>query len=96
MTSTDLAIVLTNHYDLTIKVADEIVRTFFEAIVGDLIEGDRPEFRGFGSFSVREYGSYTGRNPRTGEPINVKPKRSPFFKPGREMIRRLNREQEVS
>ena len=91
MTSTDLAIVLTNHYDLTIKVADEIVRTFFEAIAEALIEEDRVEIRGFGAFSVREYGAYTGRNPRTGEPIGVKPKRLPFFKVSKDLLERLNR-----
>ena len=54
-----------------------------------LEKGDRIELRGFGSFVNKEYGSYTGRNPRTGESITVAPKRLPFFKVGKELKEKL-------
>ena len=53
-------------------------------------EGDRVEIRGFGSFSVRSYDAYAGRNPRTGEKLEVKPKRLPFFKASGKLLERMN------
>ena len=50
-----------------------------------LMDGGRVEIRGFGSFEMREYGGYRGRNPKTGDSVEVKPKRTPFFKPGQEL-----------
>ena len=90
MKKSDLARALTAHNDLTLKQAEEIVNLFFAGMAEALAEGDRVEIRGFGSFSMREYGSYSGRNPRTGEVLEVKPKRLPFFKPSRELLGRLN------
>lgn len=55
-----------------------------------LVNGDGVEIRGFGSFSVRDYGGYMGHNPRTGEIVGVPPKRLPFFKPGKELLARAN------
>ena len=55
-----------------------------------LLEGGRVEIRGFGSFKVKEYGSYAGRNPRTGEKVAVEPKRLPFFRAGKELKEYLN------
>jgi integration host factor subunit beta len=55
-----------------------------------LAKGDNIEIRGFGSFSVKEYGTYYGRNPKTGEKIKVKPKKLPFFKVGKELKERVN------
>jgi len=52
--------------------------------------GGRIEIRGFGSFVMREYGTYTGRNPKTGEEVEIKPKRLPFFKVGKELRERIN------
>jgi integration host factor subunit beta len=52
--------------------------------------GGRIEIRGFGSFVMREYGIYTGRNPKTGEEVEIKPKRLPFFKVGKELRERIN------
>jgi integration host factor subunit beta len=52
--------------------------------------GGRIEIRGFGSFVMREYGTYTGRNPKTGEEVSIKPKRLPFFKVGKELRERIN------
>lgn len=74
---------------LSFKKAEEIINTIFEAMTDALIAGDRIEIRGFGSFVVNEYKSYTGRNPKTGESIEVKPKKLPFFKVGKELKERV-------
>ena len=92
MNKADLTRALTAHNDITLKKAEEVVNRFFAAMVEALAEGDRVEIRGFGSFSVRAYDSYMGRNPRTGEKLEVKPKRLPFFKASRELLGWLNRE----
>jgi len=63
----------------------EIVDLMFKGFVNELKNGGRIEIRGFGSFTVRKYKSYKGRNPKTGKTVDVKPKRSPFFKVGREL-----------
>ena len=73
--------------------ADEIERVvdvFFDEIAQRLAEGGRVELRGFGAFSTRERDPRKGRNPRTGEPVDVPGKRVPYFKPGKEMRQRLN------
>ena len=79
---------------LTRKKAEEIVELIFESMVQAMMGGDRIEIRGFGSFMVKEYGAYRGRNPRTGESIEVKPKRLPFFKVGKELRFRVDTEEE--
>jgi integration host factor subunit beta len=66
------------------------VNTVFGGFVKALKEGGRIEIRGFGSFTVREYGAYTGRNPRTGKQVTVSKKKLPFFKVGRELKARVN------
>lgn len=71
--------------------AEVFVNVFFEAVTGAMKRGDKIEIRGFGSFSVRQYGSYTGRNPKTNEHVQVRPKRLPFFRVGRELKERINR-----
>lgn len=72
------------------KRAEEVVNLIFDSMTGALVKGDRIEIRGFGSFVNREYGSYTGRNPRTGESIKVQPKKLPFFKVGKELKERVD------
>ncbi len=67
------------------KRAEEVVNLIFDSMTRALAEGGRIEIRGFGSFVNKEYGAYTGRNPRTGESIEVKPKKLPFFKVGKEL-----------
>ncbi len=67
------------------KRAELIVDTVFGEMKKALDSGDRIELRGFGSFVNKEYSSYTGRNPKTGESITVPPKRLPFFKVGKEL-----------
>jgi len=74
---------------LSIKKAEEIVSTIFDAMTDALLAGERIEIRGFGSFVVNDYKAYTGRNPKTGEAIAVKPKRLPFFKVGKELKSRI-------
>jgi integration host factor subunit beta len=74
------------------KDVEKIVHTIFEAIASALEEGDRVELRGFGAFSVKHREARTGRNPRTGETVEIDEKWTPFFKAGKEMRERLNRE----
>ena len=69
---------------------ESIVDVFFDEISARLAKGGRVELRGFGAFSARERQSRKGRNPRTGEAVDVPGKRVPFFKPGKEMRARLN------
>jgi integration host factor subunit beta len=75
---------------LSIKEIDRIVTIFFDEISQRLAEGGRVELRGFGAFSTRSRDARTGRNPRTGETVDVEAKRVPYFKPGKEMRQRLN------
>jgi integration host factor subunit beta len=69
---------------------ERIINTVFGEIGGALSRGDRVELRGFGAFSVKERPARTGRNPRTGAPVQVEAKRVPFFKTGKELRERLN------
>ena len=70
--------------------AEQIVNCVFDSMVKALQDGDGIEIRGFGSFTVREYKAYEGRNPRTGETVHVAPKRLPFFKVGKDLRERVN------
>jgi nucleoid DNA-binding protein len=70
--------------------AESIVNTIFDSIEAALKKGERTEIRGFGSFEVRAYGEYAGRNPRSGTTVMVKAKRLPFFKTGKELKDRIN------
>ena len=72
------------------KEAATVVDIFFGKISEALAEGDRVEIRGLCSFFVKEYQSYKGRNPRTGETVDVAPKRLPFFKCGKELKDRVD------
>ncbi len=90
MKKSDLARTLAAHNDITQKQAEEIVNIFFSEITEALAENEKVVIKGFGCFSVRAYGAYTGRNPRTGEMHEVKPKKLPFFKASRELLGRLN------
>ena len=74
---------------LSYKKAEEIVNTIFDSMTNAMVHGDRIEIRGFGSFVVNDYKAYTGRNPKTGESISVKPKKLPFFKVGKELKERV-------
>lgn len=76
------------------KKAEEVVNLIFDSMVDAMVGGDRIEIRGFGSFVVKDYEAYTGRNPRTGESIQVKPKKLPFFKVGKELRERVDDDNE--
>lgn len=69
---------------------ESVVDLMFDAMTEALKTGERIELRGLGTFEVRDYGSYVGRNPKTGESISVKPKKLPFFKVGKELKERVN------
>jgi integration host factor subunit beta len=69
---------------------ERVVDVFFDEIARRLADGGRVELRGFGAFSTRERNARKGRNPRTGETVEVAEKRVPYFKPGKEMRQRLN------
>ena len=71
--------------------ASDFVNLFFERIRQALIDGDRVEIRGFGSFAMKDYEGYTGRNPKTGTVATVGPKRLPFFKASRQLKDLLNK-----
>ena len=71
---------------------ERLVNTIFDTITEALVVGDRIELRGFGAFSLREREGRMGRNPRTGEAVSVNAKRMPFFKMGKGMRERLNKD----
>jgi len=85
MNKSDLIFELAKKHNLPEKTATQIVDLVFDGFTDTLKNGGRIEIRGFGSFVVRKYGAYTGRNPKTGEVVDVKPKKSPFFKAGKEL-----------
>jgi len=90
VTKSDLIEQLSERLKLPKGKAEFVVNTIFESMEQALRQGERIEIRGFGSFEVREYKAYEGRNPRTGEPVHVRPKRLPFFKVGKELKERVN------
>jgi len=91
MNKSDLIGVLRRDTGLTLTKADEVINTIFNRMSDALAKGDRVEIRGFGSFKVKQYDGYTGRNPKTGELIKVKPKKLPFFKCGKELKERVDK-----
>ena len=91
MNKLDLTAALKNETELTKSEAAEVVNLFFNEMANALAKGDRVEIRGLCSFYVKKYKAYAGRNPKTGEPTRVKPKKLPFFKCGMELRNRVNR-----
>ncbi len=85
MNKSELIKALAEQNHLQIDEASRIVNIFFQSIKDALVRGDRVEIRGFGSFKVKEYRGYNGRNPKTGQSVQVRPKRLPFFRPGKEL-----------
>ena len=92
MTKSDLIEALKTEARLTKNESTAVVNLFFDQMSEALAkgDGDRVEIRGLCSFHLKEYGSYTGRNPKTGEMVNIKSKRLPFFKCGKELKDRMN------
>lgn len=91
MNKSELVDALANSKNLTFKKAEEIVNIIFDEMSDALVRGDRIEIRGLGSFVVKDYKSYVGRNPKSGEAIHVNPKKLPFFKVGKELRERVNK-----
>jgi len=91
LTKADLVEEVSRVAQVTKKQAEEIVQTVFSTIVESLRGGRKVELRGFGSFRIRNRGARVGRNPKTGNRVEVPPKRIPYFKPGKELKEQLNR-----
>ena len=90
MTKAELVEEVSGKTGLPKKQAEIVVNTVFESIVETLKTGEKIELRGFGSFRIRKRGSRVGRNPKTGDKVEVPPKRIPYFKPGKELKELLN------
>ena len=90
MNKSDLVEALGKREDITRTKAEEVVDLVFSEMTNALVAGDRVEIRGLGSFKVKSYDGYKGRNPKTGKPIKVKPKKLPFFKCGKDLKERVD------
>jgi integration host factor subunit beta len=91
MTKSDLIAVLAAKEKLTDIQATDTINMIFNGFTDTLKKGGRIEIRGLGSFSVREYKAYAGRNPKTGGVVDVGPKKLPFFKVGKELKVRVDK-----
>lgn len=90
MKKSDLIDALSKEQNLHIREAKGIVNTILETMTEALVNGEHIEIRGFGSFSVKQYGSYTGMKPRTGEKVKIKAKKLPVFKVGKDLRESVN------
>jgi integration host factor subunit beta len=90
MTKQQLIIKFARESEMPFNMAKLVVETVFKEMIATLENNDRVEIRGFGTFDVKDYRGYTGRNPKTGERVYIKPKRMPFFRVGKELKERLN------
>ena len=90
MTKADLVEEVAKVTELTRKDSEVIVDTLFESVIKALRTGDKLEVRGFGSFRVRQRNARVGRNPKTGEKVEVPAKRVPYFKPSKELKDLIN------
>ncbi len=90
MTKSQLVDAVTDSTNYSRKVVEAVVNTIFDGMIDAMKSNKRVEVRGFGNFTVRSYRSYTGRNPKTGQQVDVPSKRMPFFKVGKELRARIN------
>ena len=90
MNKVDLIQALKDSNGLSKLEAERIVNLFFDKMANALAQGERVEIRGLCSFYVKKYSGYTGRNPKTGEKVKIKPKKLPFFKVGKELKERVD------
>lgn len=90
MNKSELIRTLAEESGIPLEDAAMVVKIFFDSMKEALVAGDRIEIRGFGSFKIKEYGGYDGRNPKTGESVHVVPKRLPFFRAGKELKAFIN------
>ncbi len=94
MTKADLIEEVSRLAELTRKDSEVIVETIFDSVVRALRTGDKIEIRGFGSFRTRQRKPRVGRNPKTGDRVEVPPKKIPFFKPSKELKDMVNHDSE--
>ena len=90
MNKLELINALKNEASISKSDAAKVVQIFFDYISDAMAKGERVEIRGLCSFYVKDYKSYTGRNPKTGEKVTIKPKKLPFFKSGKELRERVD------
>jgi integration host factor subunit beta len=90
MNKLELISALKNEANISKSEASKVVQIFFDNMADAMADGDRVEIRGLCSFYVKEYKSYIGRNPKTGEKVSIKPKKLPFFKSGKELKERVD------
>ena len=90
MNKSELIKSLADENGLSAEEATVVVNTFFDCMKEELVAGNRVEIRGLGSFKLKTYEGYSGRNPKTGELVNVAPKRLPFFRAGKDLKDYLN------
>lgn len=90
MNKSELIKALAEDADLALEDAASIVNIFFDSMKRSLYDGDRVEIRGFGSFKIKDYEGYSGRNPKTGQSVSVIPKKLPFFRAGKELKEFIN------
>jgi integration host factor subunit beta len=90
MNKLELTQALEDVTDLSKSRAGLVIKLFFNEMAEELANGGQVEIRGFYSFFDKEYGAYTGRNPKTGERVMISPKKLPFFKPGKELKERVD------
>ncbi len=90
MNKSELILTLSEQNDIPLETARIAVDTMIDLMKEQLMDGGRIEIRGFGSFEMREYRAYKGRNPKTGKSVQVKPKRIPFFKCGLDLKQLMN------
>jgi integration host factor subunit beta len=93
MTKAELIEEVSRVSNLTKKHSEIIVDTVFKSVINALHRGEKIELRGFGSFRIRQRESRKGRNPKTGEKVDVPAKKVPYFKPGKELKELINREE---
>ena len=91
MTKAELVDGVTASGDLTRRDGEIIVDTFFDSIIDAILSNDKVEIRGFGSFRIRQRNARTGRNPKTGDKVDVPAKRVPYFKPSKELRDLVNK-----
>ncbi len=90
MNKSELIKALADECILPVEESTLVVNTFFDSIKKTLVADNRVEIRGLGSFKLKHYNGYTGRNPKTGQTVTVQPKRLPFFRAGKELKEYLN------
>jgi integration host factor subunit beta len=90
MNKLELISTLKNEANISKMEAAKVVEIFFDSMADALAEGERVEIRGLCSFFVKNYKSYTGRNPKTGDKVTISPKKLPFFKCGKELKERVD------